>query len=125
MGLWSRAFGTERTLTQGEYQTKLLEEQNSLLRELLVAIGRQPSTLKAKSGQPIRSFTAKDVVRVTRADRLKMQAEAQQAQAPWRTPTPAAGPGSETTSTASGSKSDGRSPGDDPMAFAPTPDGPL
>ena len=100
----------------------LLEENNHLLREVLVAQGVISKTPSAPK-QPTRTYTAKDVTYVTRADRLRMQAEAQsKAVAPWRT-TPVSGQASGTMPSESGRRPS--EPADNPQAgSASIPDAP-
>lgn len=111
-------------LTPVERLCKLQEENNGLLRELLVAtLGRPPQTPRA-SQAPLRTYTDKDVTVVNRSMRIQQEQQRQeQTAAPWRTPVN--GPGSETTSATSGLKSNAGSQGVSPAGFVPTPDGPL
>lgn len=90
----------------------ITEEQNSLLRELLAAFGHVAKTRPALKG-PIRQSTEKDVRIITRADRIRMQEEARQAQAPWREPIRGNGRGSATISPSAPSNTSAASQ-DDP-----------
>jgi len=51
-------------LSTADYLVKLMEEQNSLLRELLRAMGRQPSTIRALPTTGRRIYTDQDVFRI-------------------------------------------------------------
>ena len=76
------------------YVTKLLEETNSLLREVLARTGPTALTPRANptSVRERKAPAQYEVTRVTRADRWKMQQEAERIRAqPW---TRDAGPGS-------------------------------
>lgn len=89
-----------RRLSTADYLCRLMEEQNQLLREVLVGLGRQPQTLKASPAvNGRRKYTAEDVYRVTREDVESLRrAEQEKIEAPWR----AGGPGSPQTSPTNG-----------------------
>ncbi len=62
-----------KRISTADYLCKLMEEQNSLLREMLSAQGRFPSTLKARPVQVSRLRTEKDVTFVGRTTSMDEQ----------------------------------------------------
>ncbi len=83
----------------------LMRENNLLLRELISNQTGNRSKVPRADQPPIRQFTDKDVKVITKEMRERMAIEAEQNQAPWRTPD--GGPDSGTTSPLDGSKSNG------------------
>lgn len=58
-----------RRISTADYLCKLMEEQNSLLREVVRAVsGQHPSTIKARPTAVNRIRTAEDVIRVNGRD---------------------------------------------------------
>ena len=82
-----------KRISTADYLCKLMEEQNSLLRELLHVQGRVPSTLKARPVAVSRLRTEKDVTFVGRQTSVDEQK--------------ANGPGSDPTGSTSGSTPNG------------------
>ena len=77
-----------KRLSTADYLCRLMEEQNQLLRELLVASGHSPRALKANPAvNSRRVYTDKDVFRVTREEtELRIRQEQDRIQHPWRGP---------------------------------------
>ena len=75
-----------RRLSTADYLCRLMEEQNQLLREMLLAYGRPSSVPKTSPAVNVRRvYTDKDVFRVTRQDTEQQFREAQEKlDAPWR-----------------------------------------
>src|SRR5262245_21615665 len=76
-----------KRLSTADYLCRLMEEQNQLLREVCLALGRHAQSPKANPAVNVRrQYTAEDVTRVTRdmtEDRLRKEQE--RIAAPWRT----------------------------------------
>lgn len=87
-----------KRLSTADYLCRLMEEQNSLLRELLRAQGRHPATIRATPTSVNRIRTDKDVLRITREMVLEQEAkEREKKEAMWRN-----GPASDLTGSTSG-----------------------
>lgn len=76
------------SLSTAQYLCRLMEEQNSLLRELIQAQGIIPQTRRTgvPRAAPGRLYTDKDVSHATREGILEEDLKRRMAQAPWRTP---------------------------------------
>ncbi len=92
--------------TTAQYLCRLMEEQNLLLREVVLTFtGRPAATPRAgqPSARPTTPRTDKDVSRVTRETvRSQRLQDAEKVDAPWRMP--ASGPDSGSTSLNPGTK---------------------
>ena len=75
------------SLSTAQYLCRLMEEQNSLLRELIQAQGIIPQTRRTGVPRPdVRIRTASDVSRATRHHIVQEDLRHRMEQAPWRTP---------------------------------------
>lgn len=91
-------------LSTADYLCRLMEEQNAILREMVLALGRQPHAIKASPLTTGRIRTDKDVIRVTRNDVIGQEIEkATATEAQWRS-----GPDSAPTASTSGHTGNGK-----------------